>query len=86
MPLVVYGIVSAAKQWVFLRWSGTPEESTLEISQEYDVSFNGDLPGSKDVLSVIIQILQEQVSALAPTSETKGQDDEERPAQRICLE
>jgi hypothetical protein len=78
--------VSTANKWVFLRWSGTPEEPTLEISQEYDVSFNGDLPGSKDVLSVIIQILRAQVNALAPTYEAKGQDDEERPAQRVRLE
>ena len=75
--------MSTAKQWVFFRGSGTPDEPTLEIS---DVSFNGDLPGSKDVLSVIIQILRAQASALAPTTEVKGQDDEERPAQKFRLE
>jgi hypothetical protein len=58
----------------------------LEISKEYDVSFDGDLPGSRDVLSVIIQILRAQASALAPTTEAKDQDDEERPAQRTRLE
>jgi hypothetical protein len=52
----------------------------------YDVSFNGDLPGSKNVLSVIIQILRAQASALTPTTEAKGQADEERPAQKIRLE
>jgi len=78
--------VSTAKEWVFLRWSGIPEEPTLEISKEYDVSFDGDLPGTKDVLSVIIQILRVQASALAPSDEVKGQDDEERPAQKIRLE
>jgi len=54
-PLVVYGIVSTAKEWVFLRWSGTPEQPDLEISKEYDVSFRGDMPGTKDVLSIIFE-------------------------------
>ena len=80
-PPVVYGIVSTANKWVFLRWSGTPEETTLEISKEYDVSFDGNLPGTRAVLSIIIQILRAQASALTPPAEEK--EDDERPAQRL---
>ena len=63
--------------------SGTPEEPTLD-----DVSFDGDLPGTMDVLSIIIQSLRAQASALAPSAEPKGQveDEEERPARKSRLE
>ena len=48
------------------------QKSPLEISKEYDVSFDGDLPETKDVLSIIIQILRAQASGLAPPAEEKG--------------
>ena len=50
---------------------------------DYDVSFDGDLPGTKDVLFIIVQIPRARASALV---EVKGQDDEGRPAQKIRLE
>ena len=64
---------------------GIPEQPSLEISKEYDVSFDGDLSRTKDVLSIIVQILRAQVNALAPSTEVKGQDDEERLARKIRL-
>ena len=48
--------------------------------EDYDVSFDGDLPGTKDVLFIIVQIPRAQASASA---EVKGQDDEERPAPKM---
>ena len=73
-------MASTAEGWVFPRWPGTPELPRLPT-----LKIDGDLPGTKDVLFIILDSEHKPVH-WQPTTEVKGQDDEERPAQKMRLE
>jgi hypothetical protein len=65
----VYGIVTNAIQWVFLRWAGFSDKPTIEVSHFYNCSLAGDLDekAEKEVLDIVgylISILQSQVHGL----------------------
>ncbi|PKK62423.1 hypothetical protein RhiirC2_759609 [Rhizophagus irregularis] len=82
-PPIICGIVSAGIGWRFILWSGLPENPTIKISKLYVCAFGGDMHEAKEVISIIVRILQSQASMLAPQDEVKdevkaeGIDDEE---------
>ncbi|CAG8503260.1 10537_t:CDS:2 [Ambispora leptoticha] len=88
-PPIICGIVSTGIVWQFLRWSGTPEDPTVKISKMYVCPFGGDMREVKEVVSIIIRVLQSQASVLTPQIEVETEridkdkkEDEERLAKK----
>ncbi|CAG8733382.1 2785_t:CDS:2, partial [Dentiscutata erythropus] len=62
VPVVMYGIVTNALQWYFLRWAGSSDDPTVELSGPLTCEFNSNsLEQVKIILSCIASILQYQV-------------------------
>ncbi|CAG8724397.1 10621_t:CDS:2, partial [Gigaspora margarita] len=60
---MMFGIVTTGKLWRFVRWTGSLEEPTVHISEEYTCNFIGNMEIEKEVLTYISQILQAQAKA-----------------------
>ena len=80
-PFAMYGIVTTAKNWIFLRWTGSLEEPIIEISKDYSCGdFTGAMENSKSILCHIIRILLSAITAVGPEHESEvvmGEDAEE---------
>ncbi|CAG8443028.1 9130_t:CDS:2 [Funneliformis caledonium] len=67
MRILMYGIVTNALQWYFIRWAGSPEDPTVEVSDQLQCKFDvknmeqGDIKG---IAGYITSILQQQVRGL----------------------
>src|SRR4051794_19818839 len=66
VPVMMYGIVTNALQWVFLRWSGFSDKPTIEVSHSYNCSLDGDFDKQVEqqvgkIVGYLISILQSQV-------------------------
>ncbi|CAB4442743.1 unnamed protein product [Rhizophagus irregularis] len=72
-PPIICGIVSTEIGWRFILWSGLPENPTIKISKLYVCAFGGDMRQAKEVISIIVHILQSQASVLAPQDEVKDE-------------
>ncbi|POG80762.1 hypothetical protein GLOIN_2v1512517 [Rhizophagus irregularis DAOM 181602=DAOM 197198] len=72
-PPIICGIVSTGNEWRFILWSGLPENPTIKISKPYVCAFGGDMREAKEVISIIVRILQSQASVLAPQDEVKDE-------------
>ncbi|CAB4442668.1 unnamed protein product [Rhizophagus irregularis] len=70
---IICGIVSTEIGWRFILWSGLPENPTIKISKLYVCAFGGDMRQAKEVISIIVRILQSQASVLAPQDEVKDE-------------
>ena len=78
MEQAMFGIVTTGKLWRFVRWTGSLEEPTVHISEEYTCNFKGNMEREKEVLRYIAQILQAQAMAF-------GVDDKDSsyPSKRV---
>ena len=65
----MYGIVTTANKWVFLRWTGSLEEPIIQISKDYDCSFTGKMEDAWLILSIIVRILMSTIRAMEPEPE-----------------
>ncbi|KAF0439683.1 hypothetical protein F8M41_004128 [Gigaspora margarita] len=62
VPVVMYGIVTNALQWYFLRWAGSSDNPTVELSGPHICEFDSNtMEQVKIILSCITSILQYQV-------------------------
>ncbi|CAG8719228.1 8824_t:CDS:2 [Racocetra persica] len=62
VPIVMYGIVTNALQWYFLRWAGSSDDPTVELSGPHICEFDSNnMQQVKIILSYIAYILQYQV-------------------------
>lgn len=70
-PSSVYGIVTTATSWFFIRWTGSLENPVVEISQELTCGFEGEMQNAKNVLAHIVKVLQVQDNAMKDDRESK---------------
>ncbi|CAB4418382.1 unnamed protein product [Rhizophagus irregularis] len=65
VPVLMYGIVTNALQWYFIRWAGSPEDPTIEVSGPHQCEFDSEeLEQAKQIVKYIVSILQHQVRGL----------------------
>jgi len=67
VPVMVYGIVSNARNWLFLQWAGTENDPVLYVSNMQSCNFsNTEIMNveAKKIATYIITILQEQIHGL----------------------
>ncbi|CAG8732888.1 4555_t:CDS:2, partial [Cetraspora pellucida] len=70
VPVVMYGIVTNALQWYFLRWADSSDDPTVELSGPYICKFDSNnMEQVKIILGFITSILQYQV---------RGHDDDSK--------
>ncbi|CAJ0921502.1 13238_t:CDS:2 [Entrophospora sp. SA101] len=72
MEQAMFGIVTTGKLWRFVRWTGSLEEPTVHISEEYTCNFKGNMEPEKEVLRYIAQILQAQAMAFGVDDKDSG--------------
>ncbi len=70
-PPSVYGIVTTAMSWFFIRWIGSLENPIVEISQELTCGFEGEMQNAKKVLARIVKVLQVQDNVMKDVHESK---------------
>ncbi|CAG8805850.1 21493_t:CDS:2 [Gigaspora margarita] len=63
----------------FVRWTGSLEEPTVHVSEEYTCNFKGNMEPEKEVLRYIAQILQAQAMAFGADNKDSGY-----PSKRQC--
>src|SRR5690349_1865921 len=62
---VMYGIVTTAYNWLFLRWTGSLGAPLIMISKNYNTGdFVGEMEGSKSILCYIIRVLMSAIKAV----------------------
>ncbi|CAG8647844.1 198_t:CDS:1 [Ambispora leptoticha] len=67
VPVMVYGIVSNARNWLFLQWAGTENDPVLYVSNMQSCNFSDAeimKVEAKKIATYIIAILQEQIHGL----------------------
>jgi hypothetical protein len=67
VPVMVYGIVSNARNWLFLQWAGTENDPVLYVSDMQSCNFgNAEIMKmeAKNIATYITAILQEQIRGL----------------------
>ncbi|CAG8532317.1 10589_t:CDS:2 [Ambispora leptoticha] len=67
VPVMVYGIVSDARNWRFLQWAGTENDPVLYVSKMQSCNFSDTeimKAEAKKITTYIIAILQEQIRGL----------------------
>ncbi|CAG8467125.1 5052_t:CDS:2, partial [Funneliformis caledonium] len=65
VPVLMYGIVTNALQWYFIRWAGSSEDPTVEVSGPHECEFDSeDMEQAKKIAGYIVSILQHQVRGL----------------------
>ncbi|CAG8693217.1 14566_t:CDS:2, partial [Dentiscutata heterogama] len=70
VPVVMYGIVTNALQWYFLRWAGSLDDPTVDLSGPHICEFDSNnMEQVKIILGFITSILQYQV---------RGHDDDSK--------
>ncbi|CAB4442728.1 unnamed protein product [Rhizophagus irregularis] len=67
------GIAQILVQLHIVAEFGLPENPTIKISKLYVCAFGGDMRQAKEVISIIVRILQSQASVLAPQDEVKDE-------------
>ena len=68
----MYGIVTNALQWYFIRWAGSPEDPIVEVSGPHQCEFDSEnMEQAKKIVGYITSILIQQVRGL--------EDDSSRP-------
>jgi hypothetical protein len=65
----VYGVVTNALQWIFLRWGGSSDKPTIEVSPLYSCDLDQDVGNQvkgqvQQIIGYLITILQLQVRGL----------------------
>ena len=61
----MYGIVTNALQWYFIRWAGSSEDPTVEVSGPHQCEFDSEnMEQAKQIADYIASILQQQVHGL----------------------
>ena len=65
----MYGIVTNGIEWYFLRWAGSLEDATIELSGTYTCDFYDNLKNAERIVGYIISILQSQVRGLKNSTE-----------------
>ncbi|CAG8621759.1 7222_t:CDS:2 [Ambispora gerdemannii] len=81
MEHAMFGIVTTGKLWRFVRWTGSLEDPTVHISEEYTCNFKGNMEPEKEVLTYIAQILQAQAKAF-----DNNDKDSDHPSKRQCTD
>ncbi|GBB91756.1 hypothetical protein RclHR1_19110004 [Rhizophagus clarus] len=72
IPILMYGIVTNALQWYFIRWAGSPEDPIVEVSGPHQCEFDSEhMEQAKKIVGYITSILIQQVRGL--------EDDSSRP-------
>ncbi|PKY32910.1 hypothetical protein RhiirB3_493389 [Rhizophagus irregularis] len=56
----MYGIVTTGTSWRFVCWTGSLEDPTIYLSQQFSCNFQGDLRTETNILSFIARILRDQ--------------------------
>ena len=69
VPVLIYGIVTNALQWVFFRWGGSLDNPAVEVSPIISCTLDGEINPKveeevKQITQYIISILQSQVRGL----------------------
>src|SRR5438270_3885334 len=78
VSFAMYGIVTTAKSWVFLRWTGSFENPLIEISREYNCGdFFGDMNNSKLILHHIIRVLLSAIESVDALESEVPEDQED---------
>ncbi|CAJ0766488.1 13102_t:CDS:2, partial [Entrophospora sp. SA101] len=72
MEQAMFGIVTTGKLWRFVRWTGSLEEPTVHISEEYTCNFKGNMEPEKEMSRYIVQRLQAQAMAFGVDDKDSG--------------
>lgn len=67
--ILLYGIVTNALQWIFLRWTGSPDNPKVEISGFHSFDIDNEVT-MKQITNYIVSILQTQVSGSGSNKKT----------------
>ena len=62
----MFGVVTTAEKWVFLRWTGSLEEPVIQVSKVYNCSFTGQMENAMLVLSNIVRVLISAIVGISP--------------------
>ncbi|CAG8493589.1 34_t:CDS:2 [Paraglomus occultum] len=68
LPVIAYGIVTNAREWMFLRWAGDSSKPTVQHTPQLPCPFDGDLSRAKAILEKIVGILDSQNIGLNDSS------------------
>ncbi|CAG8602839.1 10257_t:CDS:2 [Ambispora leptoticha] len=71
VPIIMYGIVTNAIEWYFLRWAGSLKDAIIEFSGPCTCDFYDNLKNAKNIVGYIISILQSQVRGLKNSAERR---------------
>ncbi|CAG8640314.1 18098_t:CDS:2, partial [Cetraspora pellucida] len=63
-PVMMYGIVTNSREWVFIRWVGDSKEPKIAMTTQLPCPFDGDLSRAKEILEYIIGILESQINSI----------------------
>ena len=58
---MMYGIVTNAHEWMFVRWAGNSKKPKIANTPHLICPFDGDLVHAKEILNFIIRILESQI-------------------------
>ncbi|RIB20845.1 hypothetical protein C2G38_2178271 [Gigaspora rosea] len=73
-PFRMYGIVTSAREWVFIRWIGDSKKPKIAMTTHLPCPFDGDLSRAKEILEYIIGILESQINnIMTPYKKVKVQ-------------
>ncbi|CAG8792454.1 6171_t:CDS:2, partial [Gigaspora rosea] len=61
-PVMMYGIVTNAREWVFIRWIGDSKKPKIAMTTHLPCPFDGDLSRAREILEYIIGILESQIN------------------------
>ncbi|RIB07769.1 hypothetical protein C2G38_2213432 [Gigaspora rosea] len=79
MEPTIFGIVTTGKLWRFVRWTGSLENPTVHITEEFTCNFLDNMELEKKVLRYIAQILQAQAMTFGDDDKNSG-----HPSKRQC--
>ena len=61
----MYGIVTNALQWYFIRWAGSPENPIVQVSDPLQCEFDSeDMDQAKNIVGYVTSILQQQIRGM----------------------
>ncbi|CAG8492325.1 23852_t:CDS:2 [Dentiscutata erythropus] len=60
-PIMMYGIVTNAREWIFIRWVGDSKKPKIAMTTHLSCPFDGDWSRAKEILEFIIGILESQI-------------------------
>lgn len=62
--VLVYGIVTNALEWIFIRWIGSPNNPKVKMSGLHHCGIADDIVNIKQIVNYIISILQNQLRGI----------------------